>query len=109
MKCFTYKHTIYSCFIGYIVQAIINNFIPLLFLTFQSSYGIPLSKITFLVTFNFGLQLFIDLISPAFIDKIGYRASILIAHITAAAGLIGLIFLPELLPTPFMEIGRAHV
>lgn len=104
MKCFTYKHTIYSCFIGYIVQAIINNFIPLLFLTFQSSYEIPLSKITFLVTFNFGLQLFIDLISPAFIDKIGYRASILIAHITAAAGLIGLIFLPELLPTPFMGL-----
>lgn len=77
MKQLTYKHTIYSCFTGYIVQAIINNFLPLLFLTFQSSYGIPLSRITFLVTFNFGLQLVIDLVSPAFIDKIGYRISML--------------------------------
>jgi len=104
MRHFTYRHTIYSCFAGYVVQAIINNFIPLLFLTFESSYGIPLSKITFLVTFNFGLQLLIDLISPAFIDRIGYRASIIIAHICSAAGLIGLTFLPEALPTPFMGL-----
>lgn len=100
MKYFTYKHTIFACFLGYIVQAIINNFIPLLFLTFQSSYGIPLSQITFLVTFNFGLQLLVDMISPGFIDKIGYRASMIIAHICAAAGLIGLAFLPEIMPTP---------
>ena len=56
-----YKGTIYACFVGYIVQAIINNFAPLLFLTFQDTYGIPLSKITFLVTFNFLFQLAVDL------------------------------------------------
>lgn len=100
MKQFTYKHTLYACFIGYIVQAIVNNFVPLLFLTFQTSYGIPLSQITFLVTFNFGIQLFIDLVSPAFVDKIGWRASLLIAHACACAGLMGLTFLPELLPSP---------
>lgn len=49
-----YKHTMYACYTGFIVQATINNFIPLLFVTFQTSYGIPLSQITFLVTFNFG-------------------------------------------------------
>lgn len=76
-----YQKTIYACFIGYIVQAIINNFVPLLFLTFQDSYGIPLSKITLLVTFNFGLQLLVDLASVGFVDKIGYRASMVIAHV----------------------------
>ncbi|MGN1180789.1 MAG: MFS transporter [Suilimivivens sp.] len=101
MKTLNYKHTIYACFTGYIVQAVINNFIPLLFLTFQSSYGIPLSKITFLVTFNFGLQLIIDLLSAGFVDKIGYRVSIILAHVFAAAGLIGLTFLPELFDDPF--------
>lgn len=100
MKQLTYKHTLFACFLGYIVQAIINNFIPLLFLTFQTSYKIPLSQITFLVTFNFGLQLIIDLISPSFIDRIGYRASMILAHICAAIGLIGLAFLPDLLPSP---------
>lgn len=101
MKAFHYKHTIYACFTGYVVQAIINNFIPLLFLTFQSSYGIPLSKITFLVTFNFGLQLVIDFLSAGFVDKIGYRISIILAHVFAAAGFIGLTFLPELFKDPF--------
>ncbi len=104
MKQLTYRHTIYSCFTGYIVQAIINNFLPLLFLTFQSTYGIPLSRITFLVTFNFGLQLVIDLVSPMFIDRIGYRASLIIAHVCAGAGLVGLTILPELLPAPFMGL-----
>lgn len=97
----TYKNTMYACFIGYIVQAIVNNFVPLLFLTFQSSYGIPITKITFLVTFNFGLQLVIDLLSAGFIDKIGYRISVVAAHIFAAAGLVLLVVLPELFADPF--------
>lgn len=101
---FTYKHTIYACFIGYIVQAIINNFVPLLFLTFQSSYGIPLSQITFLVTFNFGLQLVIDLLSAGFIDKIGYRASVILAHLFSTGGLLCLTILPDIMPTPFMGL-----
>lgn len=101
MKTLNYKHTIYACFTGYIVQAVINNFIPLLFLTFHASYGIPLTKITFLVTFNFGLQLVIDFLSAGFVDKIGYRISIILAHVFAAAGLISLTFLPELFKDPF--------
>lgn len=96
-----YKSTIYACFIGYIVQAIVNNFAPLLFLTFQSQYGISLSKITMLITFNFILQLIIDLASISFVDKIGYRASAIIAHICAAVGLILLTILPEITPDPF--------
>lgn len=99
-----YRKTIYACFVGYIVQAIINNFVPLLFLTLQSTYHIPLSKITMLVTINFGLQLLIDLLSVTFVDKIGYRASMLIAHICAAVGLVLLPFLPEVMPDPFWGI-----
>ena len=60
-----YQKTINACFVAYIVQAIVNNFVPLLFLTFQSSYHIPLSQITLLVTFNFGLQLLVDQIGRA--------------------------------------------
>ena len=99
-----YKHTMYASFTGYIVQAIINNFIPLLFLTFQSSYNIPISKITFLVTFNFGFQLVIDFLSAGFIDKIGYRTSVVIAHICSASGLISLTVLPELFNDPFIGL-----
>lgn len=96
-----YQKTIYACFIGYVVQAIVNNFVPLLFLTFQKSFGIPLSQITFLVTFNFGVQLLVDLLSVTFVDRIGYRASMLIAHGAAALGLISLTILPSVLPSEF--------
>ena len=94
----------YACFIGYIVQAIVNNFVPLLFVTFQNSYQIPLSEITVLITVNFIVQLLIDMLSAGFIDKIGYRASVIIAHIFSAAGLILLTVLPELLPNAFIGI-----
>ena len=99
-----YKTTMYACFVGYIVQAIVNNFAPLLFVTFESSYNVPLSKITILITVNFLIQLFIDMLSARFIDRIGYRASVIIAHIFSAVGLLLLTFLPELLPDPYIGI-----
>ena len=96
-----YKHTVRACFVGYVVQAIVNNFAPLLFLTFQAQYGIPLSQITVLITVNFALQLAVDFVSAFFIDKIGYRVSIVAAHAFAAAGLVLMTVLPEIMPSPF--------
>lgn len=99
-----YDRTIVACFTGYVVQAIVNNFVPLLFLTFNRQYDIPLSQITLLVTFNFGLQLAVDLLAVAFVDRIGYRISMVIAHLCASFGLIGLTFLPEIMPSAFSGI-----
>lgn len=100
---FTYKTTMIACFVGYIVQAIVNNFAPLLFITFENTYQIPLSQITLLVTLNFAVQLLVDLAATKFVDKIGYRASIVIAHVCSAAGLLLLTVLPEIMP-PFLGI-----
>ena len=77
----TYKTTIFACFVGYIVQAIVNNFAPLLFITFQNTYQIPLSQITLLVTINFCVQLLVDMLATLFVDKIGYRTSIVMAQV----------------------------
>ena len=96
-----YNRTIYSCFGAYIIQAIVNNFAPLLFLTFQDSYGLPLTAITMLVSFNFGIQLLTDFLSSIVVDRIGVRTSMILAHLMAGAGLICLGILPELLPVPF--------
>ena len=100
---FTYKTTIIACFLGYIVQAIVNNFLPLLFLTLQDTYQIPLSQITLLVTINFSIQLLVDMLASLFMDRIGYRASGVIAHVCSAAGLILLTILPGLMD-PFVGI-----
>ena len=100
----SYQRTVAACFIGYIVQAIVNNFVPLLFVTFQGSYHISLTKITALITVNFLVQLAVDLVSAGLIDKIGYRVSIILAHVFSAAGLLLLVCLPEMLPDAFLGI-----
>lgn len=99
-----YKETIFACFISYIIQAIVNNFAPLLFLTFSQTYAISLEKITALITINFFIQLVVDMASTAFVDRIGYRASMIVAHIAAAFGLIGMAVLPEIMPNPFVGL-----
>lgn len=104
-----YKHTIYASFLGCISQAIVNNFAPLLFLTFQSTYQITLDKIALLVTVNFSVQLLVDLLASKFVDKIGYRVSLVAAHVLAAAGLIGLTLLPQWFWDPYHGLLTAIV
>ena len=97
MKNRNYKLTVYACFIGYIVQAIVNNFAPLLFVCFQNEFGISLSRITLLVSVNFAVQLLVDATAALYVDKIGYRVSCILAHIFSASGLISMAFLPGIL------------
>lgn len=99
-----FKMTMYACFIGYVVQAVVNSFVPLLFVTFQTEYHIPLTQITLLITVNFVIQLVVDLLSAGFVDKIGYRASAIIAHACAGTGILLLTILPELFSNPFYGI-----
>lgn len=99
-----YNHTLYACFTSYIIQAISNNFTPLLLLTFRREFGISLEKAALLISFNFALQLLVDLIAAAFVDRIGYRVSIVAAHVFSCVGLASLAFLPDLLPDPFVGL-----
>ena len=99
-----FRHTIAACYIGYITQAIINNFLPLLFITFNSTYNISLEKIGLLVSVNFFTQLLVDMIAAKAADKIGYRVLVVAAHVFAVIGLVSLSFLPALLPDPYIGI-----
>lgn len=89
-----YKYTFFASYAGYFVQAIINNFLPLLFLTFQNSFNLSYDKISLLIVINFGVQLCVDFVSAYFIDKIGYRISVIAAHVLACVGLAGLRIFP---------------
>lgn len=101
---FNYKHTIFASYTGYITQAIVNNFAPLLFIIFENKFDIPLEKITLLITVNFLVQLTVDLLSAKFVDRIGYRKSIVAAHIFSAAGLAGLSIFPQIFPDPYIGL-----
>ena len=104
-----YNHTLYACYTGYITQAIVNNFAPLLFLTFQSAFGLSLDKVALLVTINFGVQLTVDYLSARFVDRIGYRPCIVAAHVLSALGLIGLALFPSILPSAYVGLVIAVV
>jgi len=99
-----YKRTLLACYLGFITQAICANFAPLLFLRFHSFYGIPLGQIALISSIFFFTQLVVDLICAKYVDRIGYRKCIVASEVFAAAGLIGLAFLPELFSNPFTGI-----
>ncbi len=104
-----YNHTIYACYVAYIVQAIINNFAPLLFITFATDYRLGLNQITLITTVNFLVQLLVDLISAKAIDKVGYRPALMFGHGCAAVGLICMAVLPGAFGNPFAGIMVAVV
>ena len=98
------QHTIYASFIGYITQAIVNNLSPLLFSIFMVNYGISLDLIALLVSINFCTQLLVDLLATKYIDKIGYRISVVVAHLCCGFGLIGLSVFPRVLSNAYFGI-----
>ncbi len=99
-----YNRTLRACYLGFITQAITANFAPLLFLKFHRDYGIPLGKIALISTVFFFTQILVDVFCAKFVDRIGYRRSIITSEVASALGLVGLAFLPDLLPDPFAGI-----
>lgn len=93
----SYRHTVLACYTGYITQAIINNFAPLLFLTFSGQFGLSLERITLIPTLNFSVQLLVDLLSARLVDRIGYRPCVVAAHVSATLGLVALAVLPGIM------------
>lgn len=96
-----YKKTKTACYLGFITQAVAANFAPLLFLKFHTDYNISLGNIALISTSFFFTQLLVDLFCAKYVDRIGYRACIVVSEVCSAAGLVGLAFLPETMPSPF--------
>ena len=99
-----YNHTVTACFVGYITQAVINNFMPLLFVTFAATLGIDMARLSALITVNFVTQLIVDVLAGKFVDRIGYKPCIIAAHLAALAGLLALGLLPTRVPDPYLAI-----
>lgn len=101
---YTYKHTLRACYFGYIIQAIVNNLAPLLFVVFQEQFHISFEMIGRLILINFTTQIVVDILAVKFIDRIGYRVGVIGAHIFSAAGLIALGTLPLVMPNPYVGL-----
>lgn len=99
-----YNKTVLACYLGFVTQAICANFAPLLFITFHDTYGITLGKIALISTVFFFTQLLVDLVCARIVDYIGYRTCVVAAEVTSGLGLLGLGFMPDIMPTAFSGI-----
>ncbi len=101
---FTYKSTAISCYIGFFIQAIINNFPSLLFVIFREQFSITITELASLVSILFLTQLCVDIFSIKYVDKMGYRMTALVSHFFSAAGLIMLGFLPRICENSYIAL-----
>ena len=102
MKKLSYRATVYASYAAYVVQAAVNNIPPILFLILSRNYGLSLSEIAFLMSFNFLVQICVDVFGARYADRIGYRTCVIWAHVTAFLGLAGFGILPRILPSCFV-------
>jgi MFS family permease len=89
-----FRATRYACYCGYVVQAIVNNLAPLLFIIFSENYGVSYRGLGSLVLINFVVQLGVDALCIKLVNPIGYRPLLAAAQAFSAAGLILLGILP---------------
>lgn len=101
---FNFKHTLTACYIGYIVQAIVNTLSPLLFIIFNEQLGLSLTEISILITVNFIVQISMDFASTFFINVLGYRKSVVIAELLATVGLISMSLFTVFVPNKFVAL-----
>lgn len=99
-----YAGTKRAGYTGFVVQAIINNLAPLLFVTFHTQFQIPIAQLGLLAALNFGVQLLTDFAAMFFVDRVGYRGPIVAAHVLATTGLVLLALLPGALGDPFLGL-----
>lgn len=98
-----------ACFLGYITQAVIVNFAPLLFITFTQEFGFSFADISVLISLNFIVQLAVDALSIKLAGLIGYRRLAVLSHIFSAAGLVGLAVFPSLFPSAYAGLVAAVI
>lgn len=99
-----YKSTLHACYLGYITQALIVNLPPLLFVVFRSKFGLSYTMLGSLVMIIFVTQIIVDALAIKFVDKIGQRMLVVIAHVFVTVGMIALAFLPRVLPSPYIGL-----
>ena len=105
----SFKATITASCIGYFTQAVLINFTPLLFITFQKEFGLSLAQLSVLIATNFATELIIDFLGTKYVSKIGYRRSVIIAQALSVMGLCMIPILPKLMESKFLALEIAMI
>ena len=104
-----YTLTRLVCFVGFVVQAIINNYLPILFVVLQDNYNLDYEKLAFLIVINFGTQMVIDLLTPKIAKALGYRMTAFISQFITFIGLVMMCVLPQIMADKYLAIALCAV
>ncbi|MCQ2450428.1 MAG: MFS transporter [Clostridia bacterium] len=100
----SYKRTKIACYGGYTVQAIINNFLPILFIVFYKEYGFSYEKLGRIIFINFFVQIFADISSVFIVKKLGFKKTAILCHALATLGLCSFSFMPFIIGNNYISI-----
>lgn len=95
------KLVVRCCYVGMLVQAIIINLAPVLFIPLKEQLHLSYEQIGRLVLINFATQLFFDLVCGAFVNRVGAKRFVVLANLLAVAGLWMFAFLPSIMSNPY--------
>lgn len=98
LKKWSYRSTIYACYLGNFTQAIVVNVTPILFILLMGRYGLRFEQMGRLVLVNFVVQVATDLIFSRLVERYSVRLFLVCAHVCATAGLLLFGFSPLLFP-----------
>ena len=82
----TYKSTTYACYLAFIVQAIVVNLTPILFIPLMERYGLTYTQLGLLVLINFITQVTCDIVFSKPLDRYGFRPFVVAAPILVLLG-----------------------
>lgn len=103
MQKVNYFPTKVAGYVGFFVQAIVNNFLPILFIALQDVYKMSYGRLASLIAVNFGAQVIVDFLAPKVVAKLGYRKTAFLSQFMAFLGLALLSLLPNVI-MPYIAI-----
>ena len=104
-----YSLTKKACYLGYAIQAVVNNLTSLLFIIFNSEpFSLSQEQLGRLIFFNFFSQLLIDAFSIYIVPRLGYRRCVVLAQGCSFLGFIFLGVLPNVIP-PYLGLLMAII
>ena len=87
-----------SCYLTCVTMAVTANVSPLLFVTFNASYGISFSLLGLLIVLNFTTQIIVDLIFSFFGDRLNPHIAVKLTPPLALLGLLIYALSPFIFP-----------
>ena len=93
-----YKRTKYACYYSYLSMSSVFCLPPLLFMTFQDTYGISYTLLGTLVLVNFCTQLTVDLIFSFFTKIFNIAKTVKVMPLLTSAGLVVYALVPTFFP-----------